>query len=541
MHLKTATAIQIHSLMQEAAVRYGRDDFSAAAARCESVLALSPEFPDALHLLGLCLWKSGNGLDAALRLLGRAQELKPDDAHLWHNLGILREENGDVAGAHAAFLHAVELNPRNAESYYNLGVTNAALNDVEDAETAYRQAFALNDRHAGAAAGLAAISETQNRLDEAGHWLAIALREDPQDTVGNLTQAQMDFRAGCYERAAERLRTLLERPLSAVNRSLALGRLGMAYDRLGEYARAFDNFIQAKEVLHKFLGESLEDNLYGPAMAERMRRLFGALLMNGRVPSDELTGTDPVFLVGFPRSGTTLLDQILSSHSRIVVLEERETLRDVLNEYAISDSKLTDFAQADDSVLQEYRQRYWVRVSEFMPSRPHDKLFVDKLPLNTMMLPLIHRLFPSARIIFAVRDPRDVVLSCFMQSFEPNAAMRQFFSLDSSVRYYTAVMGVGRDALMAIPGYTHQLRYEDLVEDTEEATSRLLRFLGLSWEPTMLEYHKNASRRRINTPSYHQVAQPVYQSARQRWRNYADHLQPALSQLQPFVEFFGYA
>ncbi len=541
MRLTATAAREIHRLMLEATARYGREDFIAAAALCEQALSLSPEFPDALHLLGLCRWKSGNLLEDALRLLTRAQELKPGDAQLWHNLGIVREQNDDVPGAHDAFQRAVELNPGNAESHYNLGVTRAALQDADGAETAYRQTLALDNRHAGAAAGLAAISETRNRLEEAERWLAIALREDPRDAVGNLTQAQLDFRGGRFGQAATRLEVQLEHPLSAVNRSLTLGRLGMVYDRLGQAERAFDAFMQAKEVLHTLLGEAPDDDLYGLAVAARMQRLFAVLAKDSSAPADDTTGIAPVFLVGFPRSGTTLLDQILASHPRIVVLEERETLRDVLNDHAISDSRLTEFAHCDDGVLQKYRDGYWARVSGCMPERPRDKLFIDKLPLNTMMLPLIHRLFPSARIIFAVRDPRDVVLSCFMQSFEPNAAMRHFFTLQSTVRYYTAVMEVGRQALSVFPGCMHRLRYEDLVEDTAAEAGRLLAFLGVEWEPAVLEFHKTAQQRRINTPSYHQVTQPIYKSARQRWRNYAGHLQPVLPQLQAFVDYFGYS
>jgi len=533
--------MEIHHLMLQATESYNREDFPVAAARCESVLSLASEFPDALHLLGLCRWKSGGSLNDALGLLTRATELKPDDAQLWHNLGIVREQNGDTSGARAAFQRAVALNPRNVESHYNLGVTSAALNNMNGAEAAYRQTFALNNRHAGAAAGLAAICETHNRLDEAKYWLSIALREDPRDAVANLTQAQLDFRGGCFAQAAARLETLLECQLSAVNRSLALGRLGMAYDRLGQAERAFSAFMQAKAVLRKYLGESPEDSLYGLAMAARMQQLFAALVQHGDAPAGEVAGDTPVFLVGFPRSGTTLLDQILSSHSGIVVLEEQESLRGVLEECAISDSRLTDFAHMDPEAMQMYRERYWAHVSRCMPERPRNKLFVDKLPLNTLLLPLIHRLFPSARIVFAVRDPRDVVLSCFMQSFEPNAAMRHFFSLESTVRYYAAVMEIGLQAFSAFPGYMHQLRYEDLVADTAVEAGRLLAFLGMHWEPGVLEFHKTAQQRHINTPSYHQVTLPIYQSARQRWRNYEEHLRPVLPQLQRFVDYFGYS
>ncbi len=527
--------------MLQAADCYSRNEYTKAALLCEQALAKTPEFPDALHLLGLCRWKSGASLDGVLQLLQRAQGLKPDDAQLWHNLGIVREQGGDLAGAREAFSNAAERNPKHAESHYNLGVMCAALKDEEAAEAAYRQALAMDGQHAGAAAGLAAVCEARNQLQEAGRWLAIAMQQDPLDAVANLTQAQLDFRAGLYAQAEARLQKLLQRPLSAVNRSLTFGRLGMCYDRLEKYPQAFDAFMQAKQMLREHWGLAPEDQLYGLSAAVRMQGQFATLADNKVQPRTVAQTAEPVFLVGFPRSGTTLLDQILSSHSRITVLEERETLQDVLQDYAVSDVRVQDFSRSDAAVLQEYRERYWARVSGYLPHLSRDRLFIDKLPLNTLYLPLIHRLFPAARFIFALRDPRDVVLSCFMQSFEPNAAMRNFFTLESTLGFYTAVMDIGRLALAAFPGNIHQLRYEDLVEDTATEARKLLAFLGLEWEPAVLEFYKTAQNRRIHTPSYHQVAQPIYRSARRRWRNYAQQLQPVLPQLQSYVDYCGYS
>lgn len=538
-HSGEAVPGEIHRLMFEAAACYDHGDIAGASACCERVLAHSGEFPEALHLLGLCRWKGGD-LEAALHLLTRAQALRPMDAQWWHNLGIVREQSGDTSGAQAAFRRAAELNPRSAESHYNLGVTCEALGDSDTAEIAYRRALLVNDRHTGAAAGLAALCEARNQPDEAQRWVDTALRGSPEDAVANLTQAQLDFRTGRYTQTAVRLEAQLKHPLSPVNLSLTLGRLGSAYDRLGKHAAAYAAFMQAKRVLRGMAGDAPEDSVYGLASAKRMRRLFGVLVKDAGTEVRETAAVSPVFLLGFPRSGTTLLDQILSSHSRIVVLEEKHTLQDILNEYAVSDAGLAEFAGCDGATLQRYRERYWARVAEFMPDRPPDKLFVDKLPLNTLLLPLIRRLFPQARYLFAVRDPRDVVLSCFMQSFEPNEAMRHFFTLESTVRYYTAVMDVGLRALQVFPQCIHRLRYEDLVEDTQAEARRLLAFLGLHWEPRVLEFHKTARQRHINTPSYHQVAQPIYQSARGRWRHYANQLQPIQPRLRTFVEYFGY-
>jgi Sulfotransferase family len=244
--------------------------------------------------------------------------------------------------------------------------------------------------------------------------------------------------------------------------------------------------------------------------------------------------------VGFPRSGTTLLDQILSSHSRLSVLEEKENLRDLLQDFVTTDSGLERLAKLASSTLDEYRKRYWARVEESRPQLPQDKIFVDKLPLNTMFIPLITRLFPQARFIFAIRDPRDVVLSCFTRAFGLNEAMRNFLTLDGTARYYAAVMRIGIDAKQKLGNALHVIRYESLVDDIENEARSLCGFLGLEWEAGMLRFQETARKHRINTPSYHQVVQPIYHTAQQRWRNYAQHMQAVLPQLQPFVEYFEY-
>jgi len=528
---------EIHRLMGEASAAFARNDFAAAARDSERVLALHPEMPDALHLLGLCVMAGGN-LPQGEALLRRAFGLKPGDAQLARNLGVALAQSGDAAGALAAFARAVALDPADPVSQFNLAVVSEEAGDVASAERAYRASLKLAPANAAAAAGLAALLEQRNALEEAASRCEAALALDPTDPVANLTRAQLDFRAGEHAKAAERLEALLARPLSSRNRALAAGRLGTAYDRLDQPARAWQRFLTAKSALADTLPPPAADGPYSFTTAARMAAHADVLLDAGRVAAKG--GETPVFLVGFPRSGTTLLDQMLSGHPAISVLEEQDTLQDALHEYALSDNGLDALRRLDADGLARLRALYWRRVGGFMPQRPQGTLFVDKLPLNTVFMPLIHRLFPAARFIFALRDPRDVVLSCFMQSFSLNEAMRHFLSLKETADYYAAVMGVGRHCVEHLPEVTHRIRYEDVVEDPETAARRLLGFLRLDWDPEVLDFQETARKRRINTPSYHQVAQPIYGSSRQRWRRYEDQLAPVLPILQPFVEAFGY-
>lgn len=527
--------VEIHRLMTEASAAYGRGDLATAGRLCERVLALQPAFPDALHLAGLCALgaKEHSG---ALRLLDEAAALKPGDAQLAHNLGIARVEAGDLGGAHAAFAHAAALDPKNPSAQFNLGVISEKQGDAEQAEAAYRRCFLLAPHDAVVAASLAALCEQKSELEEAARWCHIALQLDPKEPVARLTRAQLHFRAGEYDPAAVILEGLQPEALSLRNRALATGRLGMVYDRMDRPVEAWRMFLAAKEVL-RGAALGVDTGVYSFAVAERIRRNHEAIL----AAPPATGGEAPVFLAGFPRSGTTLLDQILSGHPGITVLEEKDTLLALAQRHLLDDASLQAFMETSAQALVEDQRRYWRRVEDYLPGRPQGRLLVDKMPLNTLFLPMLARIFPEAKFIFALRDPRDVVLSCFMQTFALNEAMRHFLTLEQSADFYAAVMAVGLRSLAALPDRIHTVRYENVVADTEGEARRLLGFLGLDWDPKVLDVQARAKGRRINTPSYHQVARPIYGDALDRWRRYAVQLEPVMPKLAPFVEAFSYA
>jgi tetratricopeptide (TPR) repeat protein len=534
----TAQAAELHRLMTEAAARYNRNDVPGAEQHCRKALALYADFPQALHLLGLCRWQQGDLAGAADSIIG-ALNLQPDDAQMLHDLGNVFSGQGRWLDAARAYLQAIELRPDYADSYTNLGTVYENFAKHDDAERAYKRALSLNPRSSTAAGCLAALCESGNRLEEAEQFVQIALELDPGDAVSNLTRAQLDFRAGRHQETVQRLEWLLKQPIRPRNQSLGYAQLGAAYEMLGEYDKAFDAFSASKEILKPGAVAATEPGIYSLAAVERMAR-HQAAIFQGLTDAAGKGAEQPVFLVGFPRSGTTLLDQMLSSHPGLVVLEEKENLRDLLQTFVPSDAGLERFAALTPDGLEPYRDHYWARVAESMPAGPAGRLFVDKLPLNTIFMSLIVRLFPNARFIFAVRDPRDVVLSCFMRAFGLNEAMRNFLTLDSTVRYYAAVMGLGIDAMQQLKQSVHLIRYETLIEDIEGEARRLCVFLDLPWDEAMLRFQETARKRRINTPSYHQVVKPIYKSARERWRNYERHLQPVLSQLQTFLDYFDY-
>jgi hypothetical protein len=250
----------------------------------------------------------------------------------------------------------------------------------------------------------------------------------------------------------------------------------------------------------------------------------------------------PVFLVGFPRSGTTLMDQILDSHPQVKVLEEEPLISTIVGELGHRHSDyLGAIASMGADEVAEWRERYLtdLRAALFVQS-DDSHVLVDKMPLNIVYLGLIARLFPKARIILALRHPCDVVLSNFMQAFELNDAMANFLTLESSGRLYDRVMVLWRQYVDVLELQPHVLRYEDLVEDVEGESRKLLEYLDVPWNDAVLSHTDHARERTISTPSFRQVTEPIYTRSRYRWRRYEHYVSPVWPLLASHIAAFGY-
>lgn len=318
--------------------------------------------------------------------------------------------------------------------------------------------------------------------------------------------------------------------------------LGQLHDRLGDASKAFPLFVEGKRrlAMANRSGEA-DASRYLDSIRSASHYLSSRLVESAAGEADSADDA-PVFLVGFPRSGTTLLEQILDCHPALQTLEEKPAAA-AMEKVFLSwvGERIEGLADLDPGQVSDLRQAYFAEVGRHVERRSGTTL-VDKLPLNLVRVPLIWRVFPNARFIFALRHPCDVCLSCFMQNFSVNDAMASFFSLESTAYTYAAVMGLWQDYSRALPLRCHTVRYEDMVTDFERETRALLDFLGVGWDDAVLHHAEHAANQRsaINTPSYHQVAQPIYQHAKYRWKRYAKELEPAMPALRPYIEHFGY-
>ena len=509
-------------------------DISRAADLAEQALGEGSREPMLLNLVAWKLEEAG-AFDASRQLLDEALALSPGDPSIIGAIGAVLRKQGKLGEALRKLDEAIQLDPTAAAPWLERGLALETGGSLEPALASYRRAAELDPQSASAFGGVAAVASRRGDLDVALQFAEHALSLDPLDPQGAAGMARIDIEQGRAESALPILEAALGSNLSDANRSNLAGIRGDALDRLGRYAEAFEAYTESKRVS---AGRFEQLGADGETQRELADRLAGEFAAIENWPGD-VTGanSDPAFIIGFPRSGTTLVENMLASIPGVLALEERPTL--AASELYLREGGLARFASVSASELEELRQGYW-QVVRAAGADPSGKLFIDKDPLKGLMLPLIARLFPAARIIVMHRDPRDVVLSCFRSNFALTPAALEFTDLERAARHYDAVMRAQEAFLAALPLARHELRYEALVADFETETRRLCEFLDVEWNEGMRDFAQTARRRGVSTMSATQVTKKLYDGSKQ-WLRYEEQLRPILPILEPWVQRFGYS
>ena len=518
---------------------------AAARSACEQQAEPAPRHPGAHEMHARQAVEEGRP-KAAERWLLRALEVDPENLNLLVNLAVLCRQRGDAPACLARLERAVSLDPGHAPAviqlalmYKEAGRDGEALKHLTrlvDAESAPAAALALQ----------AQLLERLSRVDEAREQALAALAMDPAEPVALLVLADLDLRSGRVDEALHRAEVLAaDASAGTVNRALAHYLASQAHDRLEHWAEAFAAADRANRVLAEdyFSRHAGNEGPYGLPAVEILGRWLAGLpadAVQAAARNDKVIEPPPVFLLGFPRSGTTLTEQVLRRHSGIAALEERDLIAPLVAPWLAGPPDLDRLIDPGGAPRQEARSRY-LEQSRAAAGAATGQLVVDKLPLNSVFLPLIALLFPEARILLALRDPRDVCLSCFLQSFGLNTAMAQFLRLGTTAGYYVAVMENTLNTLDRLSPRVHPIRYESVVDDLQAEARAMLDALELPWEPEVTDYRAGLANRLVNTPSRAQVNRPLYRRSIGRWRRYAQAMDPILGSLDPIATRLGYA
>lgn len=530
------------------AVLQAQGQIEEAAAWFRRALSLEPDWAEVHSNLGNVLQSLGR-LEEAAAQQQRALALNPGLAEAWSNLGNIWYEQGKLADSVACFERALKIKPGYADAHNNLGTALLSQDRVEEAIGQFERALALHPNHAAAHNNLGNAFLKQARLEEAQEHYERALEIKPDyasshNNLGNVLKEKGRFQEAMahYERAiavqpdyaeAHLNRTELKRFTRgdadlAVLEDLAAGglpdekalfihfALAKALDDVGDYDRAWEHLRQANALKRAGIEYSEKRAL---ELLDRIREVFEPGLFE-RFHGAGDPSTAPIFVVGMPRSGSTLIDQMLASHPQIhgagelAILERMEDLS--FPEHA---------ASLDRDQLWRLGEAYLAQ----LPQVPAGVVrIVDKLPGNFLRIGLIRLMLPNARIIHTLRDPLDTCLSCYFKLFTNGLLFTyDLGELGHYYRSYSRLMQHWRAVLP--PDAILDVRYENVVDDLEAQARRLIEYCGLAWDERCIGFHRHA--RPVRTASSVQVRQPLFRSSVGRWRHYEAGLGPLIEAL----------
>ena len=554
---------QLAAAPQDRAARYNLATTLAGLGQTEEAAQLTANYGGHAKLARMAgyLAQQGGRLNAAISAYREAVRLAGDDWETWNNLGNCCTEVGDTAAAVDAFENAINLAPQGgmAELFLNLchalgapehrgkrlhtaeeadrrfpgnhavlielGLAQAAAGQMAQGEASLRRAAAEETEFGEARLELGLLLEHANLLDKLDAHNAECEALGPSDELLFLKAWSLRRRER-FDEAAE-LAALIPDTINPIRTAQLRAEIA---DRLGHSDEAYRQWTLMNEA-------SRAAHPPQPGPTYREQTVAATLAMQPAlpaVPPEPGSPPDPVFIAGSPRSGTTLLDTLLTALPELQVFEEQPMLVQIETEFP-------DLARATDPQRVLAARRRYFELAEAIEGPAAGRRLVDKMPLHLTHMPVIQRLFPGASIVLVERHPADAVLSCFMANFMVNHAMRSYSRIGEAAQTYDAVFANWERASELLPLSVHKVRYERMVADLEAEMRALLAFLGLEWRAAVLDNQTSAAKRgAVRTASYAQVGQPLYARAVARWERYRDQLEPVLPVLEPWIKRMGY-
>ena len=561
-----------HALIVSGREALERGDLAAAEGAAAQRLAVAAGDLDALELRYLVQKRRGQAAEA-VKTLDAVIGVAPRSEWPYNELVQIFMAHGRLAEAAEVARTALRVNARSAHAHNLLGLVLSEMNDLPPGEWHFRRALELSGPHAPYLTNLALNLLKQGRPEEADPYFSSAHQLAPQEAKtlahwstlyegrGDLKRAQQLLERAAAASSPEQVSLLRANYLARMGeRAQALAILdgttdlggdaqlqrGRLRERAGRYAEAWDDFVEGKRKLAREGGALHYKRQSVAALFGLCRQFFTrehlAALPRAPRRSDV---PQPIFIVGFPRSGTTLLEQILCSHSQVraggeltFVAELRERLAGELlpGPEGYPGNLARSFSADRHYVATLFRDYYFARAAQYGLLHGGRAFFTDKMPFNEIDLPLLRMAFPQARIVRAVRHPLDVCVSMLANNMTHGFSCA--YRIEDIAQHLAAVFALvehyGREGESA----EHVVRYESLVADQAGETRRLLEYLGLRFEDACLRFHEN--RRYAPTPSYAQVAEPLTDASIGRHRHYREPLRPFRALLMPLLTKYGY-
>ena len=494
------------------------------------ILAKDPKNVDALRLLALLASRNG-AIDQAISMLLKCTELAPDYAMAWDNLGKMYRQKEDYIKSIKCLQKATELRPEWPQGWAGLGTVYTRASLHEEGIQAYLKSISLKDNQPRVHLSLGHVYKTIGLQEESIKSYKKTIELDPQNGEAYWSLANLKTYRFTNEEVSEMLEQLKNKDLPDREKVHFQFSLGKSYEDEKKFKRSFDFYLRGNNLNR---GRNTYDPKAIEAMVEREIRFFNNEFFKKR-ETWGAPNNDPIFIVGLPRSGSTLIEQILASHSDVEGTMELPNMLNIARKLGNTSREGSNYPEILDSISKsesiELGEQY---IKETQRLRSKSPYFIDKMPNNFSHVGLINLILPNSKIIDARRNPMDTCFSCFKQLFARGQAFT--YDLQEIGRYYLSYIRLMDHWQKVLPDKVYLVEYEKMISNQEEETKKLLKFCDLSFQENCLKFYEN--KRAVKTASSEQVRQPIYKRGINYWKNFEESLVDLKVSLQPIKQRF---
>ena len=531
----------IKNLLRKALNALNEKNFPKGKKLLNKIFSINPNIFEVNYNLAVLNAMDNNFTDS-IKFYKNAINLKKDSAEVYFNLAMVYQKNSQLDLAIENFKKAIELGNNNEITNYNIGALYKAKFDNINAEKYFQKSISINVKFELGLSALFDLYDKSNDLKKFDNLLEKIIEDGLDNNFISYFSGINEFKKKNYNQAIKNLVNLNLGQKNIDKNIVKCGILAKSYDHVGKYEEAYNSFVDANNLMNEGYGKNIDKNIFLNYVKQRINFFKNNKQLDWKGPIKVREDyKEPVFLIGFPRSGTTLLDTILRTKHSIEVIEEKPIVRNFL--IKLEKTTKNDFKELknlDNDFIEEMRKFYFQERNKYL-EKNDAKIVVDKMPLNIIHVGEILRFFPKAKFILALRHPYDSVFSCFMQQFSLNPAMKNFLTLESSAFLYDLVMQLWKVYHENFKINLHIIKYENIIENFDQTVKDVLNFLSVDWSSDYKDFYKIAQKRtNIMTPSYSQVTSPIYKSSLNRWKNYENKFEKSKTYLDKWIKEFNY-
>ena len=532
--------LNVNHLVINALTAIKNKNYIEAKNLLEKAISIQPEMFEANHNLAILNLQLGN-LDSSILYFEKSKKIKPKFPQIYFNLGLAYDRKKNIDLAIINFKKVNKLDPNNPVVLHNIGHLYTKKFETIKAEEYLIKSLDLDPNRIITYDELFSLYDRSNQIEKFSNLLDKAKKILSEKDLVSYYEAVFTYNQKNFKQTIQILENidLKENYVSQnINKHSLLAK---SYDQTCNFEKAYNHFKINNQLMNESYGKGVNEKSFIELVTQRINffKNFNINRWKQHQLKDEFF--QPIFLIGFPRSGTTLLDTILRTNKSIEIIEEKPVLRNFLRNLDIKiKNNFNHLDNLDKKFIQNMQNFYFEEREQYLENKK-TKIVIDKMPLNIIYIAEILRFFPNAKFIFALRNPYDSILSCFMQQFELNPAMKNFTSLESSVILYDLVMKLWTIYRDVFSINCHFIKYEDLVTDFEKTTKEIFKFLKIDWSDNTKNFYMTAKKRlNISTPSYNQITSPLYSRSIGRWKNYEKEFKGLKNILDPWLDEFNY-